>query len=171
MTEQEIAALRAELETLRKTNNELLAKKTAHKARIAELEASNAESQTQLTTVRGELHELTIGTPLKAMAESISNVPELWIEQLNKSYRLEMVNGELSLLNIADGKPVTVNGKPVPFERRALIDLLTGKDHLQSKVFSAITVSRASGGAAPPVITPERKPASEPAPRNQFGLR
>lgn len=158
-----------ELETLRRTNSELVAKNSTRKQRIAELETANTELQAKLSAANSAIHEFTIGAPLKTMAESISNVPELWIEQFSKSYRLELPNGELTIVSAADGKPVEKAGKPVAFERRALTELLTDEAHPQSKIFRAITVvSHASGSQ----VTPERKPAPKAtAPKVKFGLR
>jgi hypothetical protein len=92
---------------------------------------------------------VTIDGSLKQMSEDISTAPEPWAEQFGKSYRLELVNGELTLLD-TDGKPVTREGKAIPFERDMLVAFLTNERHPQAKAFRAITIaSRASGGAAP----------------------
>lgn len=156
-----------ELETLRRTNSELVAKNSTRKAKIAELEASVADLQTKLSEREASIRTITIDGPLKTMAESISTAPDLWIEQLHKSHRVELVDGKLTLLS-TDGKPVLKDGKPVPFKREALIDLLTADDNPQAKAFKAITIaSRASGAATPSrehVVTPSK-------PKIQFGLR
>lgn len=159
-----------ELEVLRRTNSELVAKNTTRKAKIAELEASVVDLQTKLTDATTSLRTVTIDGPLKKMSESISTAPELWIEQFNKSYRLELVKGELTLVSVADSKPVLKEGKAVPFERETLMDLLTKGDDAQAKTFRAITItSHASGGAA----SPQRKtaPIKQKKPAVQFGLR
>lgn len=158
-----------ELETLRRTNSELVSKNSTRKQRITELEQANAELQTKLTAANAEIYEYRIGAPLKVMAESISTVPDAWVENFNKSYRLELVNGELTILSAADGKAVEKAGKPLPFERRALIDLLTDKDHPQSKLFNAITIASHASGAQG---TTERKPTPKATvPKVKFGLR
>lgn len=158
-----------ELETLRRTNSELVAKASTRKQRIAELETANADLQAKLTAANSTIHEFTIGAPLKTLAESISTCPDAWIENFNKTYRLKLVNGELTILSAADGKPVEKAGKPLPFERRALIDLLTDKDHPQSKLFNAITIASHASGAQG---TSERKPTPKAvAPKVKFGLR
>ena len=157
-----------ELEVLRRTNSELVAKNTTRKAKIAELETSIAELQTKLTAATTSLRAVTIDGPLKQMGESISTAPELWIEQFSKSHRLEMVDGKLTLLS-SDGKPVLKDGKPVPFERQELIDLLTSGDDSQAKTFKAITIaSRASGSAQAAQNT---APINQKKPAVQFGLR
>lgn len=156
-----------ELDTLRRTNSELVTKNSTRKQRIAELEASVAELQAKVAEREASIRTITIDGPLKTMAESISTAPDLWIEQLNKSHRVELTDGKLTLLS-TDGKPVLKDGKPVPFERQALIDLLTAGDDPQGKAFKAITIaSRASGAATPAsehVVTPSK-------PKIRFGLR
>ena len=160
-----------ELETLRRTNSELVAKNSTRKQRIGELESTVADLQKTLAARDAAIHGLTVGGPLKAMAERLSQVPELFLEQFAKHYKVEMVNGELTLLSI-DGKPVQKDGKPVPFETKALTDLLTVGDDATAKAFRAITiVSRASGGASGTGTTERSAPtASKPSPR-RFGLR
>jgi hypothetical protein len=158
-----------ELETLRRTNAELLQKSRDRKAKVTELEATVTELQGKLSEARDSLRDVTINGPLKAMAESISFSPELWLEQFNKSHRLEMVKGQLTL-QTADGKPVLKGDKQVPFERTALIDLLTSDSNPQAKIFKSIIIaSRASGASAPPRSNRASTPVSEPKP--QFGLR
>jgi predicted RNase H-like nuclease (RuvC/YqgF family) len=157
----------AELATLRTTVGELKQKSATRKQRIAELEAANAELQAKVTEANASLRQITIDRPIKQMSESISTAPELWTEQFSKAYRLELVNGDLTL-HSTDGQPVTKEGKAIPFEREALVALLTDEKHPQAKAFRAITIaSRASGGAAP-----TRSATSAPKqPDVQFGLR
>ena len=158
-----------ELEVLRRTNSELVAKNTTRKAKISELEAANAELTAKLSEATASLRAVTIDGPLKSMAQSISTAPELWIEQFSKSIRLEMLKGQLTMVS-PDGKPVTKAEKAVPFERQALIDLLTTGDDAQARSFKAITiVSRASGAANTKPGNASTK-APEP-PALQFGLR
>ena len=157
-----------ELETLRRTNSELIAKNSTRKQRIAELEAANADLQSKFTAANSTIQKLTIGAPLKSMAEDISTCPNEWIEHFSKSYRLELLNGELTLISVADGKPVQKEGKAIKFEREALNALLLDEKHPQSKLFRAITIaSRASGSDAPL----QRQPQVAPKPSPQFGLR
>lgn len=173
MTEQELAALRNELDRLRTANSELVAKNSTRKTKIAELETANAELQRTVTDRDAAIHGLTVGGPLKAMAERISTVPELWLEQFAKSYKVERVKGELTLLSVADGKPVTgKDGKPVPFETQPLTELLTTGDDATARTFRAIVISsRASGAASNGTLQKQQPPATAaPAPR-RFGLR
>jgi hypothetical protein len=162
--------LEAELETLRRVNAELVTKAANRKTKITELESTVTELQGKLSEANDSFHEVTVGLPLKAMAESISLSPELWLEQFNKSHKLEMVKGQLTFLQTADGKPVLKGEKPVPFERSALIDLLTSDAHPQAKTFKSITIaSRASGASGQP-NNGTAQPAKE-AKLPQFGLR
>jgi len=171
MTEQELAALRSELETLRHTNAELVTKASTRKQRITELESANANLQKTVTERDATIHGLTVGGPLKGMAERISTAPELWLEQFAKHYKVELVNGELTLLSVADGKPVQKDGKPVPFETQALTTLLTTGENATAKAFRAITIaSRASGSAGNGTPQKTAPVAPKPAPR-KFGLR
>lgn len=159
-----------ELEVLRRTNGELVAKNTTRKQRIAKLEASNAELQLQLTAANGTIHEFTIGAPLKAMADRMSQVPELWLEQFAKHYKVEMIDGVLTLLSAADGTPIQKQGKPVPFETKALAELLTAGEDATAKAFRAITItSKASGGGMSAVQ--RREPAVAKPNKVKFGLR
>lgn len=160
-----------ELEVLRRTNAELVAKNGTRKHRIAELEASVTMLQAQVSERDAKIHEFTIGAPLKAMAERISTVPELWLEQFAKHYKVELVDGELTLLSAADGTPIQRNGKPVAFETKAITELVTTGDDASAKAFRAITIaSRASGGQASATIS--RTPSATLAtPKAQFGLR
>ena len=157
-----------ELATLRRVNQELLTKSATRKARVTELEASVTALQSKLAEADTNVYELTVGGPLKAMAESISISGELFLDQFNKSYKVQMVKGALTLLT-ADGKPVMKGDMPVPFERQALIDFLTEEGHPQAKVFNSILIiSRASGAGSMPArrLSPEPK-----KPAIQFGLR
>jgi hypothetical protein len=161
--------LTPEVETLRRVNGELKTKSAARKARVSELEATVTELQAKLSDAQTSLHQVTIDGPLKHMSESISTVPELWLEQFSKSYRLEMVNGQLTL-QTTDGKPVLKGENAIPFEREALVKLLTDGDDAQARIFKSITiVSRASGASAPRSDRASAMDVKRPA--IQFGLR
>src|SRR5690349_2732320 len=97
-----------ELETLRRTNGELLEKSRTRKVRIAELEASLAASEQRVT-------ELLVNRPIKQLAAAISTSPETLIPSLLSEYKVE-IQGEDLILQTQDGKPVMHDGKPVPFE-------------------------------------------------------
>jgi hypothetical protein len=168
MAEETQNDLEKEVETLRRVNAELVTKAANRKTKITELESSVTELQGKLSEANDSFHEVTVGLPLKAMAESISFSPELWMEQFSKSHKLEMVKGQLTL-QTADGKPVLKGEKPVAFERSALIDLLTSDAHPQAKTFKSITIaSRASGAGGQP-SNRTSPPVKEAKP--QFGLR
>jgi hypothetical protein len=145
-----------ELERLRLANAQLTEKSKNRKLKIAELEAVNAAIQAQLRLI-------TVDAPMRSMAESMSTVPDLFIEQFQKSHRLEMIEGKLTIVNAEDGKPINV-----AFEREALLKHLIDEKNPQAKTFNAILIaSRASGGAAP---TTQR--AAKPVTiQKRFGLR
>ncbi len=158
LTAEQIAAIQAENETLRRTNAELVEKSGKRKNRVEELEV-------QLAKTNDELYQMHVGAPLRGMAESVSNAPELWVEQFSKHYKLEMQDGKLTILSVADGKPVNVD-----FTRDALVKFLTDEAHPQAKTFRAITVtSRASGAGG---IGPRASQGKQEAtPKIHFGLR
>jgi hypothetical protein len=170
---QQVIEPTEELTTLRRVNAELLAKSAARKAKIAELEVAAVTLQGKLTESESTIHDLSVTRPLKAIAESISIAPDVFLEHLNKSYRVEMVNGELSLLS-PDGKPVRNGDKPVPFTSEGLTDFLKSPTNPQAKLFSSILiVSRASGAGGGSSVARPARTAEPPAQlkRPQFGLR
>ena len=157
-----------ELATLRKTNTELVAKHARDKQRLAELEQGTATLQAKLTETSDSLYQATVGVPLQMMAESMSSVPDLFLEQFSKHFKVESVKGVLTL-QTPDGKPVIgKDGKAIPFDRDALTKLLTDGDDARAKTFKTFTiVNRASGSAGVEykrTVTPVVK-------SRQFGLR
>lgn len=164
----ELAALRTEVATLRTTNNELKQKSATRKQRIKELEAALSQKDIDLADASKALRQVTIDGPLKDMSESISNCGELWLEQFNKAYRLEMKDGALTLLT-SDGKPLQHEGAAVPFERDALAKFLTHEKHPQSKAFRAITIANRASGSQGNSAPPQRKPGTAQKPNFQFG--
>jgi hypothetical protein len=162
--------LSAEGETLRRVNGELKTKSATRKARVSELEATVTELQSKLSEAHTSLRQVTIDGPLKQMSESISTAPELWLEQFNKSYRLEMVKGQLTL-QTTDGKPVLKNDKPVSFDRESLVKLLTDGDDPSARIFKSITIASRASGASAPHRSGRTSAAEANKPAIQFGLR
>lgn len=153
---------------MRKTNSELVTKNATRKQRIEELEAQLAESQTKRAESEATVQRLTVEIPLKQVAEHVSQAPDLFMEQLQKLYKVESIDGKLSLHSL-NGKPVMVEGKPIPFEHQALLKLLTDEAHAQSATFRAIMVAtRASGASSSTRTIAAPKPKRTAA---QFGLR
>jgi hypothetical protein len=138
----------SELVTLRKTNLQLIAKHARDHAKIIELENGTSALQAKLSEASESLKEATVAGPLKAMAESMSNVPDLFLEQFSKHYKIENIKGALTLFN-TDGKPVLgKDGKmPLPFERQALVELLTTGEDTRARTFKAIVIASHSSGA------------------------
>ncbi len=171
-TTEQIAALQAELTTLKQAHQEVLTKRQKDKSRIVELESATTDLQCKLTESADTLRQITINGPLRSMAESMSQAPELFLEQFSKHLKLEMVKGNLTLLNANDGKPIVDNkGVAIPFQREALMKLLTEGDDARAKTFKAITIaSRASGGASSS-NDPQRRKIAATRPGLQFGLR
>jgi chromosome segregation ATPase len=167
--QERLAAVEAENATLRQVKAELLAKKSKSNDRVIELEAALAERDGQLTERDATIRQMTVETPLKQFAAQVSNAPELFMEQLAKSYKVELVDGKLSL-QTPDGKPVMVEGKPIPFEHQSLLKLLTNEAHPQAATFRAIMVATRASGAA----SPTRGFGSSATPKKPdtfFGLR
>ncbi len=156
-----------ELEKLRQVNGELVAKHARDKTRLAALEEGTATLQAKLTETSQSLYQATVGVPLKMMASELSTVPDLFLEQFSKHFKVESIKGVLTL-QTADGKPVTgKDGNIIPFEREALTKLLTDGDDARAKMFKAITiVNRASGAAHSSSST---RTTSTPQ-KQQFGL-
>lgn len=169
-TQQQPIDLAAEVETLRRVNSELKTKSAVRKARVSELETTVAELQSKLSDAHTSLRQVTIDGPLKQMSDGISTAPELWLEQFGKSYRLEMVKGQLTLQTI-DGKPVMKGEKPVPFEREALVKLLTDGDDAQARIFKSITIASRASGASAPYRSGRTSATDSNKPAIQFGLR
>lgn len=170
LTEEQIAALQSEVEKLRSSNAELVARHAKDKTRLAELETQNADLQGKLAEADKTIKAATVDGPLRRMADEVSKVPELFLEQFSKHYKLEMQDGKLTLLS-TDGKPVTgKDGKTaIPFERDALTKLLTEGDDARAKTFQAILIAtRASGAGSSPGQTTLR---TAPVKAHQFGLR
>ena len=162
-----------ELNRLRATNADLLAKKQSYKTRIVELETANGDLTTKLAARDAELHAIRVDQPLMELASDISNLPEVFKEHLSKHYDVQNVDGKLRLLS-KDGKQITdANGSALPFDKPSLTRLLTADKHPESALFKTIIiVSRASGGAGNRLPTPSPESGvKKPQPEMQFGLR
>jgi hypothetical protein len=156
-----------ELSTLRKTNADLLQKSATRKARIVELEASAATLTAKATEAETRIRQLTIDGPVNDLCESISVAPQALRSAIESDYRIEMLDGVLTLLNRSDSKPVTHDGKPVPFKADAIKSLLlASKDEEKLKLYNAILVASKASGAA----TSSSKAPIAPAQIQQFGL-
>jgi hypothetical protein len=165
-----------ELAVLRQTNAELVAKVQSRTARITELEATNATLQTSLTTAQSSLHEIQVGVPLRQMAESVSPVPELWLSEFGKHFKVELKDGKLSLLTVAGEPAIAKDGTPLEFTSAALTSLLTKSGNAAYRAFDTIMVaSKASGGGANGNLVGNGRPNAEStstvSAKPQFGLR
>src|SRR5258708_32961199 len=112
--------LEKEVETLRRVNAELVTKAANRKTKITELESTVTELQGKLSEAHDSFHEVTVGLPLKAMAESISFSPELWLDQIANPLILQMAKGQLPLPS-AEGEPLLEGEKTSPIERGAIV--------------------------------------------------
>lgn len=158
-----------ELETLRRVNADLLQKSATRKARITELEASTTALTAKATEAETKIRQLTIDGPVNDLCESISVAPQALRSAIESDYRIEMHDGILTLLNPADGTPVTHEGKPVPFQADAIKNLLLGsKDEAKLKLYRAIVIANKASGAGG--SSSNRVAAQAPPSRTHFGL-
>ena len=170
-TQQTADAISAELETLRKTNADLVAKHAKDKATIQELQNSVTTLQTKATEAETRIKQLTIDGPVNALCESISVAPQALRNALETDYRFELRDGALTILSASDGEPVTVNGKPLPVQAETIKSfLLESKDEAKLKLYRAILVANRASGAASPNPIP-RKASTQTKQGMQFGLR
>jgi hypothetical protein len=165
LTAEQVAALQTELEKLRTVNVELVAKHTRDKSKITELQSSFGDLQEQLAASQKALNAAVVDVPLRNMAEKLSNAPELFLEQFAKSYRVEMQDGKLTVMSIADNKPVDL-----PFERDAIAKHLTDEQHPQATTFRAIVVTSRASGAAGSTQSLRQDATGKPQ-KLQFGFR
>jgi hypothetical protein len=94
------------------------------------------------------LHDATVVAPLRQMAEEVSPVPELWLAEFGKHFKVDLKDGKLAVLTSA-GEPAMLKDSPVEFTRGALTTLLAKSDDPTLKAFKTIMVaSYASGGGA-----------------------
>ncbi len=158
----------AELETLRRVNAELLQKNSTRKARISELEASVGTLTTETTEAQARIKALTIDGPVNDLCESLSKAPKTLRAALESDYRIEMRDNVLTLVNPSDGKQAMHEGKPVPFERDAIMKLLLSTtDKEKQALFSSILIASKASGAGGSQSQRTVAPASK---RHRFGL-
>lgn len=158
----------AELEALRRTVTELLAKKQKYKQKVADLEAANAALSSKMTEANASIQRLTIDNPLRSMAEALAgDCSELFTEQLTRYYNVALADGSLALLDKED-KPLNgSDGKPVCWERESLTNFLANGP--QATTFQRIILGgKASGAGGTPMLHHSTKPSAQ-APK--FGLR
>ena len=143
-------AIEAELVTLRRLRDELLATKTKQKAKIDELESQLLQANDRVTSAEANVQELTINGPFKAMAEVISKTPGTFLDVFQRTYKVTMKDGQLTLLHAKDGKPVLdEKDKAIPFERGALVKLLLADKDPAALAFyqTTLLIPAATGGA------------------------
>jgi hypothetical protein len=106
----------------------LLQAKHALKAKVEELEASNAALQTEANNARQAAHDALVSVPLKRMAEFVSPVPALWLSEFQKHFKVDAdKDGKLTIFDL-EGKPALTNqGKPVEFSQAGLWTLLASE--------------------------------------------
>lgn len=159
-----------ELATLRKTVAELTQKSASRKARITELETNTASLTAKATEAEMRIKALTIDGPVNELCEEISVAPQALRAALESEYRVAMKDGVLSLFNASDGKPVTIDGKPVPVQADAIKNLLlSSKDEAKLKLYRAIVIGNKASGAGG-VASTSRTVSNALTAMAQFGL-
>ena len=164
-----------ELEALRTSNAELVKKSRDRKAKVAEYAATITDLQARLTTAETALADATVGAPLRSMAAALSPVPELWLAEFAKHYKVELKDGKLQVLGM-DGKAVMDGEAAIEFTAPSIVKLLIGGQDAELGSFPHIMYgSKASGGGASPspgsqVHYPEKQKDAPPS-KPQFGLR
>lgn len=177
-------AIEDELARLRTTNADLLKKKSGYKARIAELEADNVKLAERATVAEKARQNALVDIPLRKLAEEVSELPSLFLTQLDQNYSVEAdESGALKLLT-KDGKPVKdSNDKPVEVTPNGLWKLLTGgptnyAKTEQTKMFAHLMkwCGPSGGGSGGPTrsnypqpFAADNKPVS--APKASLGLK
>lgn len=156
-----------ELATMRRVNSELTQKARTRKARIIELEANVATLTAKATEAETRIRQLTIDGPVNDVCESISVAPQALRSAIEAEYKIEMLDGVLTLLNFSDGKPVMQDGKAVPFTADAVKKLLLdSKDESKLKLFNAIIIANKASGSG----SASSNRVAAPSPKIQFGL-
>lgn len=156
-----------EIDILRRVNADLLQKSATRKARIQELETSVGTLIAKTTEAEARIKALTIDGPVNDLCESLSKAPKTLRAALESDYRIEMRDNVLTLVNPSDGKQAMHEGKPVPFERDAIMKLLlSATDKEKQALFSSILIaSKASGSGGS-----QSQRTVAPASKHRFGL-
>jgi hypothetical protein len=167
-----------EIETLRAAHQDLLVKRQKDKARIAELEVAAIALQDAAKVANAATHEALIGVPLRKMAATVSDVPELWLAEFAKYYTIDADKSDGKIIvTTLDGKPaLDVHGKPVEFTPHGLYNLLAsqaviagGRRDARSKIFAVLT--RYFGGSGGADLRGKQSGNKPREPKPQFGLR
>ena len=167
----------AELATLRKLRDELLATKHTQKARITELESEVLQlteaRDNALTTVKA----VTVDLPLRKLSEEMSVAPALWLREFMADYNVEPDKDGNLILQSKDGKAVTFDdSKPVAVTASDLRRLLLSPNKTVSaerrRDFSAITTVSKASGTVGHVTSPAKSSDDGKKPlQPHFGLR
>ena len=168
----------AEILTLRQAHQDLLTKRQRDKARIAELEVSSVALQDKVTKAEAAIQDALIGAPLRRMAATVSDVPDLFLSEFAKHYAIAPdKDGNISVTTL-DGKPaLDRDGKPVEFTPHSLYSLLAsqaivagGTNDARSKTFAVLMKYFGASGAGGTRASSKQAPATKAVPF-QFGLR
>jgi hypothetical protein len=176
--EQTPEEVRQELATLRQTVSEITAKQHKSKTRIGELEIQAVALQDKATKAEAAIHDALVGAPLRRMASTVSEVPELFLNEFAKHYSIASDQDGNITVNTLDGKPAhDRNGKPVEFTPQSLYSLLAsdavvagGSKDARSKTFATLMKYFGASGAAS-VTASQRNDGKRVVLGASFGLR
>ena len=173
LTPEQIAVLQTELETLRRSNAELIARHGKDKTRLTELEAQSTELQGKLTESEAKIKTLTVNVPLRQIAEKVSDMPDTWMELFGQSFKVDAAqDGKLTILT-ADGKPAkNSTGESVSFDFVAISRFVTEHEpeSERAKLFNRITRTNFASGSAG-ISRTQAKAKSRETAVHSFGLR
>jgi hypothetical protein len=113
-----------EIQRLRKTKDSLHQTAQQRKVRIDELEAQVATLTAQLQTANKTVHDITVGLPLKALAEEISVSPSLFAREFSSRFGLINKDGVLFITKAGDNTPLLDGETSISFTANAVNKLL-----------------------------------------------
>jgi len=168
----------AELAILKQAHQELLIKRQKDKSRIAELELSAVALQEKVSNAETAAHDALIGVPLRRMASTVSDVPELFLSEFAKHYTIKTDNdGSISVTTLDGKTALDRSGKPVEFTPHSLYSLLAsqavvagGTGDARSKTFAVLMRYFGASGAAGSRQS-NNQPQAKNAPPFYYGFR
>lgn len=163
----------SEVETLRKTNAELVQKNATRKSKIAELEEAVSQLQAKLSDATATIKRISVEVPLRQIAEKVSDVPDFWLKTFGEAFKVEADEGGKLAVFTANGEPAkNSKGEPVNFDFLSLSRFVTEyePDSERTKLFRRITATTFASGA---MSTSAQGRAMVPRKqsRHEFGLR
>lgn len=173
--EQQLADAQAEVQRLREHADQVLTEKKRLHREVADLQGV----QEKYDTANKELMKLKLDVPVDALVSEIATDPKLFKALWSENHKFALDADGKPSVQTAAGEPVLVNGVPLPFDAKAIVEYLYPLDQKlhtadTARFGSLLIGSRASGGGASGGAggalrsePAKKKPAEAP----QFGLR